>query len=95
MEAVTAFLWGPLSLLAVYAIARRWPWRHVMQAGHPPLCLGLHRATAESQTPACVQIAISLGQLYGDVLYFATTYVEGAPSGPCWRPEKHNMMQLP
>ena len=48
MEAVTAFLWGPLSLLAVYAIARRWPWRHVIEAGHPPLCLNLPRAEAQT-----------------------------------------------
>ncbi len=25
-----------------------------------------------------VQVTVSLGQLYGDVLYFATTYLEGA-----------------
>ena len=35
MEAVTAFLWGPLCLLCVYAIARRWAWRHLLQACCP------------------------------------------------------------
>eukprot|EP00850_Spirogloea_muscicola_P018326 SM000167S02939 [mRNA] locus=s167:33589:34155:+ [translate_table: standard] len=53
METVTAFLEGPASLLAVYAILKRKPYRHTLQ------------------------IIVSMGQLYGDVLYFATSYLEG------------------
>eukprot|EP00850_Spirogloea_muscicola_P019123 SM000184S03756 [mRNA] locus=s184:35514:38303:+ [translate_table: standard] len=53
METVTAFLEGPASLLAVYAIVKRKPYRYTLQ------------------------IIVSMGQLYGDVLYFATCYLEG------------------
>ncbi|KAK9846387.1 hypothetical protein WJX81_002735 [Elliptochloris bilobata] len=60
MEAVTAFLWGPLSLLSVYAIAQQWTWRHMLQ------------------------VVVSVGQLYGDALYFGTSYLEGVPHS---RPE--------
>lgn len=37
MEAVTAFVWGPLCLLAVHAISRRWAWRHMLQASQHSL----------------------------------------------------------
>ncbi|NXI48629.1 EBP isomerase, partial [Galbula dea] len=48
METVTAWAWGPLSLLTFLALLRRHPARYVLQ------------------------LSVSLGQLYGDVLYFAT-----------------------
>lgn len=54
MEAVTAVLWGPLSLLAAYLIAANHPARHPLQA------------------------LISSGQLYGDVLYFSTSFFDKA-----------------
>jgi len=60
----------------------------------PPTLSWTAKGHGPNLTPACVQIAISLGQLYGDVLYFATTYVEGAPPGPYRRPEEHHVMQL-
>eukprot|EP00897_Mesotaenium_endlicherianum_P007467 jgi/Mesen1/6749/ME000344S06032 len=53
MEAITSFVEGPGSLLAVYAIATHKPYRHALQ------------------------LAVALGQLYGDVLYFGTCYLEG------------------
>ncbi|NXP67143.1 EBP isomerase, partial [Chloropsis cyanopogon] len=48
METVTAWAWGPLSLLTFLALLRQHPARHVLQ------------------------LVVSLGQLYGDVLYFLT-----------------------
>ena len=53
MEAVTAFVEGPLCFVIVYAMLLRRPWRHVLQ------------------------LLVSCGQLYGDALYFATSYLEG------------------
>ncbi|KAK9820062.1 hypothetical protein WJX72_005605 [[Myrmecia] bisecta] len=53
MEAVTAFIEGPLCFVIIYGMAKRSPWRYTMQ------------------------FAVSLGQLYGDVLYFATCWFEG------------------
>ena len=53
MEAITAFVEGPLCFLAVWGLIRRSSWRYT------------------------VIIIVSLGQLYGDVLYFATTILEG------------------
>jgi EXPERA (EXPanded EBP superfamily) len=57
MEAVTAFVEGPLCFLILWGMARQAPWRYT------------------------VQFAVSLGQLYGDVLYFATAVMEGMSSG--------------
>ncbi|OAA62184.1 3-beta-hydroxysteroid-Delta(8),Delta(7)-isomerase [Cordyceps fumosorosea ARSEF 2679] len=57
MEAVTAFLWGPLSLLCAYGVVRGRAWRHPVQS------------------------IISLGQLYGDVLYYGTCTYEFAVRG--------------
>ena len=54
MEAITAVLWGPLSLLCAYFIATDHPARYPFQA------------------------IVSLGQLYGDVLYYATCAFEEA-----------------
>ncbi|NWJ06385.1 EBP isomerase, partial [Crypturellus undulatus] len=48
METVTAWAWGPLSLVTFVALLRRHPARHVLQ------------------------LVVSLGQFYGDVLYFWT-----------------------
>ncbi|KAI9668555.1 MAG: hypothetical protein M1831_000994 [Alyxoria varia] len=48
MEAITAFIWGPLS----YAVAATIIWDHELR--YP------------------LQLIVSLGQLYGDVLYYAT-----------------------
>lgn len=53
MESVTAFVEGPGSLVALYAIATKASYREPLQ------------------------LAVSLGQLYGDVLYFATCFLEG------------------
>ena len=53
MEAVTAFVEGPLCFAVLYGMVKRSPWRYT------------------------VQFAVSLGQLYGDVLYFATAVLEG------------------
>jgi cholestenol delta-isomerase len=53
MEAVTAFLWGPLCPAVVYGIATSAPWRYTLMA------------------------AVSLGQMYGDALYYGTCYLEG------------------
>ena len=55
MEAVTAFVWGPLCPVITYGILRRRPWRYTLA------------------------LVVSLGQLYGDVLYFLTCHLEGAP----------------
>ena len=53
MEAVTAFVVGPMCFWSVAAMVHRKSWRHVLQ------------------------LIISICQLYGDVLYFATTGTEG------------------
>ncbi len=53
MEAVTAFLWGPLAPLAAYGYVRQRPWRYTLA------------------------IVVSVGQIYGDVLYYATCWLEG------------------
>lgn len=54
MEAITAFLWGPLCPLLVHAIFTAKPWRYSLM------------------------IVVSAGQIYGDVLYYGTCYLEGA-----------------
>lgn len=54
MEAVTAFIEGPLCFVILYGMLKQRPWRFTLQ------------------------FAVSLGQLYGDVLYFATSYYDGA-----------------
>lgn len=53
LEAITVGLKGPASLLAVYAIASRKPYSHILQ------------------------FAVSLGQLYGCLVYFVTAYLDG------------------
>lgn len=53
MEAVTAFLWGPLCPLAAYGIFTSKSWRFLLM------------------------VIISVGQIYGDVLYYGTCYLEG------------------
>lgn len=53
MEAVTAFVWGPLCPVIVYGIFTNRCWRYSLM------------------------IIVSLGQIYGDVLYYATCYLEG------------------
>ncbi|KDD76356.1 emopamil binding protein [Helicosporidium sp. ATCC 50920] len=53
MEAVTAFVWGPICLALVHGILSRKIWRYTMM------------------------IIVSLGQIYGDVLYYATCFMEG------------------
>ncbi|CAL8319733.1 unnamed protein product [Merluccius merluccius] len=53
METITAWLWGPLSFLAVFAFLTNKPYRFVLQ------------------------LIISLGQLYGVVLYFFTEHRDG------------------
>ncbi|KAI1019142.1 hypothetical protein LB503_009256 [Fusarium chuoi] len=50
MEAITAFLWGPMSFFCAWGIVKQHPLRHP------------------------IQLIISVGQLYGDVLYFGTCY---------------------
>ena len=52
MEAITAFLWGPLCAVVVYGIAAAKPWRFTLIA------------------------IVSVGQIYGDVLYYGTCYLE-------------------
>ena len=56
MEAVTAFVEGPLCFVIVYGLLYRKPWT------------------------AALQMLVSFGQLYGDVLYFATSLLEGTGS---------------
>ena len=56
MEAVTAYIEGPLCFVIMYGMMKKKPWRFTLQ------------------------LAVSLGQAYGDVLYFATTCYEGMPS---------------
>ncbi|PSC69778.1 sterol 8,7-isomerase [Micractinium conductrix] len=53
MEAITAFLWGPLCPLLVWGIFNAKPWRYTLM------------------------LIVSVGQIYGDVLYFGTCYLEG------------------
>ncbi len=53
MEAITAFVEGPLCFVIVYGMVKKAPWRHTLA------------------------ILVALGQVYGDVLYFATTWYEG------------------
>jgi hypothetical protein len=53
MEAITAFLWGPLCPLLVHGIFSVKPWRYTLMT------------------------IISVGQIYGDVLYFGTCFLEG------------------
>ena len=53
MEAITAFVEGPLCFVILYGMLKQRPWRFTLQ------------------------FAVSLGQLYGDVLYFATSYYDG------------------
>ncbi|KAF5561208.1 emopamil-binding protein [Fusarium phyllophilum] len=50
MEAITAFLWGPMSFFCAWSIIKQHPLRHP------------------------IQLIISVGQLYGDLLYFGTCY---------------------
>ncbi|KAF4450557.1 hypothetical protein F53441_6337 [Fusarium austroafricanum] len=50
MEAITAFLWGPMSFFCAWSIVKEHPLRHP------------------------VQLIISVGQIYGDILYFGTCY---------------------
>jgi cholestenol delta-isomerase len=53
MEAITAFIWGPLCPLVTYGILTSKSWRFTLM------------------------LIVSLGQIYGDVLYYATCYLEG------------------
>jgi len=53
MEAITAFVEGPLCFVVVYGMLKKAPWRHTLA------------------------VLVALGQLYGDVLYFATSWYEG------------------
>lgn len=53
IEGITAFLAGPGSLLAAYAIVTRRPYRHT------------------------VELMVSLGQLYGCIVYFGTEILDG------------------
>ena len=57
MEAVTAFVWGPLCPLVVYGIFARSAWRYTLM------------------------VLVSLGQIYGDVLYYGTCLLEGEGPG--------------
>ena len=53
MEAVTAFVEGPLCFVILYGMLKQKSWRFILQ------------------------FAVSLGQFYGDVLYFATSWYDG------------------
>lgn len=53
MEAVTAYIEGPLCFVIMYGMFKQKSWRFTLQ------------------------VAVSLAQIYGDVLYFATTCYEG------------------
>lgn len=55
IEALTAFMEGPLCIVILYAMATRQPFSQLLQFG------------------------VSLGQLYGTAVYFATSYLEGFP----------------
>ena len=57
MEAVTAFLWGPLCPLLVWGIFTAKPWRYALM------------------------LVVSVGQIYGDVLYSGTCYLDGGVLG--------------
>lgn len=57
MEAVTAFVWGPMSFACAAFIVTGHPLRHVFQT------------------------IISLGQFYGDVLYFGTSTFTAVVNG--------------
>ena len=59
MEAVTAFIEGPLCFVILYGMLKQKPWRFILQ------------------------FAVSLGQLYGDVLYFGTSYYDGKRQTAC------------
>jgi hypothetical protein len=61
MEAITAFVEGPLCFVILYGMLKQRSWRFTLQ------------------------FAVSLGQLYGDVLYFATSYYDGKHSQPLWQ----------
>ncbi|KAG8428923.1 hypothetical protein GDO86_018860 [Hymenochirus boettgeri] len=62
METITAWAWGPLSILTVISFLKRQPHRFVLQ------------------------LIVSLGQLYGDVLYFYTEYRDGFTHSEMWHP---------
>ncbi|XP_018414668.1 PREDICTED: 3-beta-hydroxysteroid-Delta(8),Delta(7)-isomerase [Nanorana parkeri] len=62
METITAWAWGPLSVLTVISFLQNKPYRFVLQ------------------------LIVSLGQLYGDVLYFYTEYREGFSHSEMWHP---------
>ena len=53
MEALTAFLVGPLCFVIMYGMLKRKSWRHTLQ------------------------IVAAVGQVYGDLMYFATSWYEG------------------
>ena len=57
MEAVTAFVWGPLCLLAVHAVSRRWAWRHMLQASshslNNPVVRAVNFITRLEKTHVC------------------------------------------
>jgi cholestenol delta-isomerase len=57
MEAITAFLWGPLCPLLVWGIFTARPWRYTLM------------------------VVVSVGQIYGDVLYYGTCFLEGESRG--------------
>ena len=57
MEAITAFLWGPLCPLLVWGIFTARPWRYTLM------------------------VVVSVGQIYGDVLYYGTCFLEGESGG--------------
>lgn len=61
MQAITAFLWGPLCPLLVWGILGAKPWRYALM------------------------LIVSVGQIYGDVLYYGTCYLEGAAGGSAGR----------
>ncbi|QSS60244.1 EBP domain-containing protein [Histoplasma capsulatum] len=66
METITAILWGPLSFIVVYFIAREHPLRHPLQ------------------------LIVSIGQIYGDVLYYATSMFDHYYNGLSYcRPEAY------
>ena len=58
MEAVTAFVEGPLCFVIMYSMLKQKPWCFLLQ------------------------FAVSLGQFYGDVLYFATSWYDGMLTAP-------------
>lgn len=53
IEAVTAFVEGPLCFVIIYALVTLKPYRHILQ------------------------FAVALGQVYGTIIYFGTSYLEG------------------